>query len=220
VSSIVVIGPFEALPSLRERFDSGAQLQTFLETEALEALVYILRHRPTIVALEEGFASSSRGSALMGRLKDDPTLQESEIRIIAGDTTKGKSGVRRTSGRHPVAVASEPIPTLSLDQMGTRRHPRIRMADDVNVTVDGYPAALVDVSIGGAQVLSKTVLKPNQRVRVAFINSGNAIRCNGSIVWATFEMPKGQTTRYRAGMKLSSLDADAIIAYAERHRRR
>ena len=32
--------------------------------------------------------------------------------------------------------------------------------------VDGNPATLVDLSTGGAQVLSATVLKPNQRVRV------------------------------------------------------
>ena len=36
------------------------------------------------------------------------------------------------------------------------------------MAVDGNPAALVDLSTVGAQVVSPTVLKPNQRVRVSF----------------------------------------------------
>ena len=34
------------------------------------------------------------------------------------------------------------------------------------MAVDGNPAALIDLSTVGAQVVSATVLKPNQRVRV------------------------------------------------------
>ena len=50
------------------------------------------------------------------------------------------------------------------------------------------------------------MLKPNQRVRLTFTDGQGTIRCNGSIVWASFEMPKGQPTRYRAGIELTSAD--------------
>ena len=36
VSSIVLIGPSDALPALRERVDAGAELHTFTDAEALE----------------------------------------------------------------------------------------------------------------------------------------------------------------------------------------
>ena len=52
-----------------------------------------------------------------------------------------------------------------LDQTGTRRAPRFSIADGVEVQVDGKPAALVNLSLVGAQVVSPTILKPNQRVR-------------------------------------------------------
>ena len=38
--------------ALRERLDSGAELHTFTDAEALEALDHIIRTKPRIVALE------------------------------------------------------------------------------------------------------------------------------------------------------------------------
>ena len=76
--------------------------------------------------------------------------------------------------------------------------PRIRIKDGVDVAIDGNPAALVDLSAVGAQVVSPTVLKPNQRVRVLMENG--KVKCAGAVAWAAFEMPKGLPTRYRAGI--------------------
>ena len=41
------------------------------------------------------------------------------------------------------------------------------MVDGVEVAIDGNTATLVDLSIIGAQVVSPTILKPNQRLRMA-----------------------------------------------------
>jgi hypothetical protein len=71
----------------------------------------------------------------------------------------------------------------------------------------------------GVQVVSQKLLKPNQRVRIALPEGASAIRCDGAIAWAAFEMPKGQSPRYRAGIELSGADPAAIGAYAERHRK-
>ena len=40
--------------------------------------------------------------------------------------------------------------------------------------IDGNPAMLVDLSTVGAQVVSATLLKPNQRVRLSFTEGGEA----------------------------------------------
>ena len=66
--------------------------------------------------------------------------------------------------------------------------------------MDGNAAGLVDLSAVGAQVVSPTVLKPNQRVRIVLGEGKGSVKCAGAIAWAAFEMPKGLPTRYRAGI--------------------
>jgi len=198
-SRIVLIGPADALPSLQERLDPSAEIQTFTESEALEALDHIMRTKPALVAMHDEFSDTSRGQALINRIKDDPTLSDCEVRVMAADAKQNRVAVKRgTAGSAAAAVAvDEP---KALDSKGTRRAPRIRIKDGVEVAVDGNPAALVDLSTVGAQVVSATVLKPNQRVRVSMGDGKSAVKCAGSIAWAAFEMPKGMPTRYRAGI--------------------
>ena len=219
-SSIVLIGPSEALPALRERVDSGAELHTFTDQEALEALDHIIRTKPRIVALDNDFSASSRGTALINRIKDDPGLGDCEIRVVAHEGAISRVAARRSSGS--VAAAAMVVvdePQKPLDQRGTRRAPRVRIRENVEVLVDGNAAALVDLSAVGAQVLSPKMLKPNQRIRLTLPEGKTAIRCTGSIAWASFEMPKGQTPRYRAGIELSGTDPIAINGYADRHKK-
>jgi hypothetical protein len=218
VSSIVVIGPSEALPSLRERLDSGVELHTFTEAEALEALDHIIRTKPRIVALETDFSSTSRGTALINRIKDDPSLIDCEVRVVAHDTAVNRLAVRRSSGRVAAAVVVVDEPQKPLDQTGTRRATRVRVREGVEVLVDGYAAALVDISAVGVQVLSPKMLKPNQRVRLSLPEGKTAIRCSGSIAWASFEMPKGLPPRYRAGIELTNTDPVVVNGYAAKHR--
>ena len=55
------------------------------------------------------------------------------------------------------------------------------------------------------------MLKPNQRVRRRVLRrQGHRSAATGSIVWASFEMPKGQSPRYRAGIELTPADPDAL----------
>ena len=219
-SSIVIIGPVEALPNLKERLESGAEMHAFSDADALEALDHIIRQRPRIIALERDFSSSSRGTALINRIKDDPNLAECEVRIIAHDSefSRVASGAKRTAAHAASAVAvDEPKPTL--DQRGTRRAARVRIVEGIEVLIDGNSATLVDLSVVGAQVVSGSVLKPNQRVRLALSDGQGVIRCSGAVAWASFEMPKGLPTRYRAGIDLINANAEGLSAFAERHKR-
>jgi archaeosine-15-forming tRNA-guanine transglycosylase len=213
-SSIVLIGPVDALPGLQERLQPGAEVQTFTESEAIEALDHIIKTKPAVIALDNGFSATPRGAALINRITDDPSLAGCEVRIIRHDSVVA---AKREAGTAAVA-ANEPAPAL--DVKGTRRAPRIRVKDGVEVAVDGNPAALVDLSAVGAQVVSATVLKPNQRVRVIMGESKTPIRCNGSIAWAAFEMPKGQPTRYRAGIDWGlTADADGVNGFAKKNKK-
>ena len=99
---------------------------------------------------------------------------------------------------------------------GTRGTQRVIIAAGVEVHIDGNPATLIDLSSDGAQVLSATALKPNQRVRIAFADERGTVRLSATVAWASFEIPP----RYRAGVQFLGGDADAIRAYALRHEAR
>jgi hypothetical protein len=198
-SRIVLIGPPDTLPGLQERLDPGAEVDTFTHGEALEALDHIIRTRPAIVAMRDDFADSSRGRALINRIKEDKALVDVEVRVMAQNAAHNRVAVKRGTQRAGAAVAVDE-PALELDQKGTRRAPRIRIKDGIEIAIDGNVAALVDLSAIGAQVVSPTVLKPNQRVRIIMGEGKDSLKCSGAIVWASFEMPKGLPTRYRAGI--------------------
>jgi hypothetical protein len=218
-SSIVIIGPADSLPHLQERFESGAEARVFSDADALEALDHIIRQRPHLIAIERTFSSSSRGRALINRINDDPTLAGCEVRIVAPDSALSRVAGGSKRPPHGVTAVAVDEPKSALDQRGTRRAARVRVADGVEVLVDGNTARLIDVSVVGVQVVSASVLKPNQRVRVAVSDGQGVIRCSGAVAWASFEMPKGLPPRYRAGINLLNADAEALSGFAERHRR-
>lgn len=215
----MLIGPSDALPSLQERLDPGADVQAFNESEALEALDHIIRTKPALVAMQDEFAASSRGQALINRINDDATLNAVEVRVMARHAAQNRVAVKR--GAHGGgAVALDEQPKKPLDQKGTRRATRTRIKDGVEVSIDGNPAALIDLSAVGAQVVSPTVLKPNQRVRVSMGDGRNPVKCAGAVAWAAFEMPKGMPTRYRAGIDWGvTAEGPNVEAFAQKNKK-
>jgi CheY-like chemotaxis protein len=200
VPPTVLIASPDFLPVLKERKDLGETV-AFADTDALKALDLITRQRPKLVALESEFAATSRGTALINRIKADPSLTECEIRIVS-----------HNGAAAPVAAAEAPAaPTVvaaPLDQTGTRRAPRFNIPEGYEVQVDNKPATLVNLSLVGAQVISPTILKPNQRVRFILADKPKPVRIGSVIAWASFELPKGNP-RYRAGVEF--LDGDQAL---------
>jgi len=214
----VLIGPADSLPALQQRLDPAADLQTFTDGDALEALDHIMRTKPALVAMQDEFSATSRGTALINRIKDDPTLNNCEVRILARDAAQNRVAVKRTGSGGAAVAVDEPKPAL--DQKGTRRASRVRIKDGVDVAVDGNPAILVDLSAVGAQVISPTILKPNQRVRVVLGDAKSPVKCAGAVAWAAFEMPKGMPTRYRAGIDWGfTPDTPGIESFAARNKK-
>ena len=223
--STVLIASSEHLAALRER-PEFIEADAFTDAEALRALDVITRTRPALVALERLFAATSRGAALINRMKADPGLSACEIRIVSHDSAYSRVSPRRPAEGPPVpaavAVAEAPAPTPApappapLDQRGTRRAPRYRLREAIEVTVDGNPAVLVDISVIGAQVVSQSILKPNQRVRMSLSQAPRPIRFSAGVAWAAFEMPKGKPApHYRAGLEFFDADPDAVGQFIE-----
>ena len=78
------------------------------------------------------FAVTPRGAALINRIKADPTLRQAEIRVMAHNSDYTR-----------VVPRAAPPSAPALDQRGTRRAPRFKMADRTVV-------AVVDGKIGHA----------------------------------------------------------------------
>ena len=222
---IVLIGAADVLPLLKERADTSAgEVLTFTDADALRALEVITKRRPAVVAVERVFAGTPRGAALINRIKCDPSLLGSEIRVVSQDETHVWTGPRRGSetaggnGTTPVASAHATTSMLPLDQRGTRRAPRFRLSGEMAVLVDGNQAVLVDLSTLGAQVVSATVLKPGQRVRMALFDAQGTVRFIASVAWASFEIPPESVPRYRAGIEFIDANPTAVDAYCARHK--
>ena len=216
----VLIAPSEHLQALMEREDFS-EAQGFTAQEALRALEVITRKRPDVVALERAFAATTRGAALINRIKADPKLATCEIRIVAHDSEHSRvpeSAPAPVADGAAVAVAP-PVPAAApLDQRGTRRARRVRIVDGVNVLIDGNVATLVDLSVIGAQVVSPTILKPNQRVRMSMGEASKPLRFSAAVAWASFELA---TTgpRYRAGLEFFDADAKAVEQFCDAKKR-
>jgi hypothetical protein len=213
---MVLIASAEYLPALQQR-PEFAGAQAFTDADALKALELISSSRPDVVALERLFATTSRGAALINRIKADPALANCEVRIVAHDSTYSRVSPRRPGDpTSPVAVEEPAEPPRGLDWKGTRRAPRFKMSDGIEVVIDGNPAVLMDLSIIGAMVVSPTTLKPNQRVRMSLPQEPRPIRFSAGVAWAAFEMPKGKPApHYKAGIEFFDADAGAVSKFID-----
>lgn len=215
MAQTVLIAASEHLPALKEH--GFAEALAFSDADALKALEAITREKPPVIALEKVFAATSRGAALIKRIKADPSLTGCEIKIVSSDgkPLTAKKHTRDAAPAAPAApapVEAPPAPSFAapaapLDQRGTRRAPRFNVTKGIEVMIDGNPAALINLSVVGAQVVSPTILKPNQRVRMTLPDAEGPIRVLAGVAWAAFEMPKSGPV-YRAGIEF--YDAEPV----------
>jgi len=204
----VLVAASDCLDGLKARAGDGAgEILAFTDAEALTALQTIMKRRPQVVALERMFAVTPRGAALINRIKADPKLREAEIRVMAHNSDYTR-----------VVPRAAPPGAPALDQRGTRRAPRFRMADKTVIVLDGKSGSIIDLSTVGAQVVSPSALKPNQRISVALLHESTQIKFNASVAWTSFEMSDGGAPRYRGGLNFEDADPVALDAFCAKHK--
>ncbi|HUP38495.1 MAG TPA: PilZ domain-containing protein [Vicinamibacterales bacterium] len=239
----VIIGAIELLDALQQSAASSGEVLTFSDTEPIKAIEAIAARKPEVVSLERLFAATSRGAALINRIKADPALSACEIRVVSIDGTYRVSPRRNVATSAPpeavltaapqaptpapaeIAVErvetveglpATPPPAQNLDYRGTRRAPRVRMADGTEAQVDGALATIVDLSTYGAQILCPTPLKPQQTIRMVLADDLGMVKFAATVAWAFFEIPKG-VSRYRAGIEFKDAESKAVDAFGKRH---
>jgi hypothetical protein len=88
----------------------------------------------------------------------------------------------------------------------------------LDLIIDGAPAALVDISLCGAQVISPSMLRPNQRVRVVLPASTGNTRALAIVAWASYEQAKDRPGAcYRVGLELRDADPTAVAELCTAH---
>ena len=199
----ILIGPKALAAALAQHPDTrDTELLLFDEDQVCQAVETMVHKRPAVVALPEKFAMSPRGMALTHRIAVDAQLAGTRVLMLDAQ-----------GAAVPLPAGARPT-WLPLDGAGTRRVPRIRMRQGIDVQIDGATASLVDLSTMGAQVLSTAVLKPRQRVRVVLAVEPYLIRAIGTVAWALFEIPKsGTPPHYRAGLEFSSADPEPLLQF-------
>ena len=231
----VVIAATNLMPALQERLADEGELLGFADTEPIQALQAILEHRPSLIVLERLFAATPRGAALINRIKTDPQLANAEVRVMShtGDYTRQVAKPQRSDTPDatpavqgtPQAPAPAAAPSATvveaaprpLDWHGTRRAQRYRVRHGVEIQIDGNTVSVVDMSVVGVQVLSPTILRPNQKVRISIPNDDFVMRFRGAVAWAKFELPKPtDAPRYRAGLEFSDADPEALDEFCSK----
>ena len=219
----VVIAPPAHLGSLKQR-DEFKDALIFADTDALRAFEAIARQNAKVVVLDGTFAGTSRGAALINRIKADPLLTECDIRVLGYDDVRAPEGVDASADRADaeaeltaVAIRDSPArPIIPDAPVATPTATRSEMGR-VELLIDGTAATLVELSTTGAQVVSTASLKPHQRVRLT-LSGATALVVNGAITWAMFEMPASGPC-YRADIVFVSPDTTRIAAFIEANRR-
>ena len=148
--------------------------------------------------MQDEFADSSRGPALINRIKDDPALRGCEVRVMAHERgaeprrrqarqPRRRRGRGRRSAEAGARSEGHP-PRAAHPHQGRRRSRGRRQPGGAGRSVAGRRA-------GG---LADRAEAESARPRGA--GRRQAVKCAGAVAWAAFEMPKGMPTRYRAGI--------------------
>lgn len=202
----------EILMAWSERSIATSEVVALDEADTSHAIDVIARRRPQVVVLEQRFAGTSRGQAFVHRLRHDPNLPPVEIRMLPAEHAATLASLRSPLLNSPASIVALAQPIVG----PVRRAVRVPMPEGVQVQVDGTSASLIDLSTMGAQIVSARTLKPNQKVRVQITDERGVFRARAGVAWASLELPKGESPRYRAGMEFSDADPETLEAFYSR----
>jgi hypothetical protein len=211
--SIVVIGGPDQAVVLRTRLAEEPSVFLYTDGDALKALDAILAHPPKILALDRSFAMTARAASLVARLRAEPHLKATDIRVLGEDAANVPLllDTRGTAIETAVLKTSHP-----LDYCGTRRAPRFVVGEDVNVVVNGERGRLINVSATGAQLVAPVRMRPQEPLRLALVDDAAEVRLRGVVAWSVVETAR-DALHYRAGVEFVNADTLTLDEFCVRH---
>ena len=217
---VVLVASPEHLASLRDGLRLSGRVLRFASTNLAAAFESVKTNQPGLVAIDARFAAMPEGGAFIDRI-GKLAIPGSETRLVA----RVGGAWATTPLRCAAAPAPEPAPTparapvdVKSTGLNTRRTPRFLVLDPLKAVVESTNADLVDLSVLGAQVVSGSALRPNQKIKVALPDGGGTLRVTAHIAWSQFEKPQYATEAYyRAGMEFSDAAKEALEDFCRRH---
>lgn len=205
MSSVLLIVKPEHVTTLRKKFSSDASVVVVSETESLAITDHIADGAFRIVAIAPAFAATSRAAALIAKLHGRARRSPTEVRILIEDDV----GMPVLLDR-PVASAEKGVTESSraVSRLGTRQTIRFTMRSR-EVSLNGEPGELLDLSTAGAQVASSVRMQPSEVVRLMVAPD---LKCRGRVIWV-LAAPSATAIRYRAGMTFLDPDAERLQAF-------
>jgi hypothetical protein len=211
----ILIARPELARALQQRLAGNPSITVFSTHDSLRALERILDVPPKVIGLDPAFATTSRGAALVARVKADPALAGVELRVLYqeddGELPVLQSDCETLTDVDPIRA------TRPLDRWGTRQAARVPINSDVTARLNGEPVTLVDLSVAGAQIVSVRRLQPQRPVRVVLLDEGVELPLNGVVAWAVAERG-GASVNYRAGVAFTEPDPHTLESYCRRYR--
>jgi chromosome segregation ATPase len=99
-----------------------------------------------------------------------------------------------------------------------RKATRYSFSTTIEVHVDGDAGVLVDLSVGGAQVLCRRELELNRVATVSLLSDEIPVSCQGEIIWCRPEpVSEGRPPMWRAGISFTEADEAAVEAFIIRY---
>ena len=193
--AVTAVGEASALRASRTE---ATRLVVFTVPEALEAEPLIDHWRPGVVLLDEDFSVTCRGATVVSHAR---ARECSHIRILSGSDY---ARIRRGLADPALETLGRPLAT---DFAGSQQTARVTICDGRTVRIGSECARLVNLSAGGAQVVTPQRLYPGRRLRFRLED----VDCFVSVVWVSFEL--GHTDNspiYRAGLKFLDADTGAM----------
>jgi hypothetical protein len=99
-----------------------------------------------------------------------------------------------------------------------RKATRYSFSTTLEVLVDGNAGVLVNLSVGGAQVLCPRELEVSRVATVSLLSDEIPVSCQGNIVWCHPEpFSEGRPPMWRAGVSFTEADEAAVEAFIIRY---
>jgi PilZ domain len=213
VPSVIVIARSEQAAGLRKRLGNESGVALYSDSESLKALEAILAGPPKILALDRSFVATARAAALVARVKSEPSLRATDVRVLAEDEMHLPV---LFNSRMPGFEGALVRASYPLDYCGTRRAPRFATSGGVNVVVNGKGGQLVNVSCIGAQVAAVLRLRPEEPVRLSLADQKGEVKLQAVVAWSVVEPADGQIC-YRAGVEFIEPDSMTLEGFCSRN---
>jgi hypothetical protein len=208
----LVIARPEIAPALRDTLQTDRNVVVVDAADAMHSLPLVSERDGSLVAVERAVLETTAGREFVAQVRDLTRDLNVELRMFSPmDLRKPPRG----SARAMIATASQPLAAGV-----SRRVPRFPMDEGLTTLVKGSTSTLIDLSVMGAQVISASVLRPNERVLMRLLDGEGDLMVKAAIAWSVYEQARvSRVPQYRVGLEFTVADADALERYCREHRR-